>query len=127
MNKSLFIENMISASAEVDKEYCNRVVKESLKKIPDELNSDGTMNLVIVMEELAELSQEVSKALRGEGSKFCLIEEMADVCLGIKYLQEIFDIKEEDLAKACNVKLNRQNLRNDFTDKEDVSEDSIFL
>ena len=70
------------------------------------------MNIIIVMEELAEFQQELSKTLRGKNNQISLIEEMADTYLGIKYIQEIFDISDETLAKAINVKLNRQNERN---------------
>ena len=48
-----------------------------------------------------------------------LIEELGDVYLGVKYVQEIFDISDEILAKAVNVKLSRQNIRNEFVNKED--------
>ena len=48
-----------------------------------------------------------------------LIEELADVYLSVKITQEIFDISDETLAKAVNVKLSRQNIRNGFVDKED--------
>ena len=77
------------------------------------------MNTIIIMEELAELQQELSKALRGKGERMSLIEELADTYLSVKYAQEIFDISDETLAKAVNVKLNRQNQRNGFENKED--------
>ena len=71
------------------------------------------------MEELAEFQQELSKALRGKGDRMSLIEELADTYLSVKYTQEIFDISDETLARAVNVKLNRQNERNSFVNKED--------
>lgn len=119
MDRGLFIEKMHNASATIDSEYCEDVITDSLRKIPENLNQDGTMNLIIVMEELAELSQEVSKALRGKENREGLIEEIADVYLGNKYLQKIFDISDEEIAKACNVKLSRQEERNGFVNKED--------
>ena len=71
------------------------------------------------MEELAEFQQELSKALRGKGDRMSLIEELADTYLSVKYTQEIFDISDETLARAVNVKLNRQNEINSFVNKED--------
>ena len=77
------------------------------------------MNIIIIMEELEEFQQELSKALRGKGDRMSLIEELADTYLSVKYTQEIFDISDETLARAVNVKLNRQNERNSFVNKED--------
>ena len=77
------------------------------------------MNIIIIMEELAEFQQELSKALRGKGDRMSLIEELADTYLSVKYTQEIFDISDETLARAVNVKLNRQNEINSFVNKED--------
>ena len=77
------------------------------------------MNIIIIMEELEEFQQELSKALRGKGDRMSLIEELADTYLSVKYTQEIFDISDETLARAVNVKLNRQNERNSFVNKEE--------
>ena len=43
-------------------------------------------NLIIVREELSELSKEISKELRGQGDKYNILEELADVPLGIYYV-----------------------------------------
>lgn len=59
------------------------------------------------MEELSELSKEISKELRGKGDKTNILEELADVQLGIYYVQEICKINNEDLYKAMNVKMKR--------------------
>lgn len=112
MNKDNFAKKFNKAKNTADKDFCSVVIKESLTSIPNNLNNNGTMNSIIVMEELSELSKEVSKAIRGKGDATSLLEEMADVYLGIKYLQEIYNISDEALNKAINVKLNRQNKRN---------------
>ena len=119
MDKALFIEKMKDASSTINNDYCTDVIRNSLRNIKEEQNQKGTMNIIIVMEELAEFQQELSKTLRGKNNQISLIEEMADTYLGIKYIQEIFDISDETLAKAINVKLNRQNKRNSFVNKED--------
>lgn len=59
------------------------------------------------MEELAELSQAIAKELRDKGDNINLLEELADVQLGIYYVQEIFSITDENLHKAMNVKMRR--------------------
>ena len=70
-------------------------------------NPRGHRNLIIVMEELSELTKEISKELRGKGDKTNILEELADVQLGIYYVQEICGITDSDLAKAINVKIER--------------------
>ena len=114
MKKDLFIEKIKSASSTVDSNYCSAVIRASLQAIPEKQNQKGTINTIIVMEELAELQQELSKALRGEGNRMSLIEELSDVFLSIKYVQEIFDISDEILARAVNVKLDRLDERNNL-------------
>ena len=59
------------------------------------------------MEELAELSKEISKELRGKGDEISILEELADVQLCIYYIQEICGISNDALCKAINVKTAR--------------------
>lgn len=122
MDKQLFSKKLGEMPSIIDEEYCKDVIRKSLRDIPKNQNQKGVMNTIIVMEELAELSQELSKAIRGKGNRIDLIEELADVYLGVKYVQEIFDISDETLARAANVKLYRQNERNGFENKEDEIE-----
>lgn len=61
------------------------------------------------MEELAELSQQIAKQLRGKGNYYNILEELADVYLGIYYVQDIVGIKNDDLYKAMNIKIDRLN------------------
>lgn len=70
------------------------------------------LRCTIIMEELAELQQAVSKQIRGFDDKIGLLEEIADTYISLKYLQKIFNIKDEDIEKAIDVKLERENLRN---------------
>lgn len=122
MDKQLFTKKLGEMPSTINEGYCKDVIRESLRDIPENQNQKGTMNTIIVMEELAELSQELSKAIRGKGNRMDLVEELADVALGIKYVQEIFDISDETLARAMNVKLYRQDQRNGFENKEDEIE-----
>lgn len=71
---------------------------------------NGTRNLIIVMEELAELQQEISKYLRGKSDHLALVEECADVIMGLDYVKHICNITDEEINKAINVKIDR--LRN---------------
>lgn len=82
-----------------------KLIQKSLEICKD--NKIGHYNQIIVMEELAELSKEVSKFVRLKGNRDALLEEMADVLIGIDYLKEIHDISDEELNKAIAIKLYR--------------------
>ncbi len=60
------------------------------------------------MEEFAELQQQVSKQIRGYDDRIGLLEEMADAYIGLEFLKSIFNISEEDMQKAVDVKLERE-------------------
>lgn len=60
------------------------------------------------MEEFAELQQQVSKQIRGYDDRIGLLEEMADAYIVLEFLKSIFNISEEDMQKAVDVKLERE-------------------
>lgn len=75
----------------------------------------GTRNLVIVMEELAELSQQISKYLRGKEDHLGLVEELADVTMGLDYVKHICNITDKEVNKTINVKLEKlQNTKGSY-------------
>lgn len=110
MDREAFIKGM-------ERESMNSLSEEEIRaSIPEAIDAmwkgregmpRGHMDLIVVMEELAELTQEVSKYLRGKGDNVGLLEELADVQFCIWYVQEICGIRDETLAKACSVKANR--------------------
>ena len=112
MDRKEFIKSMGKASENFDKDTALQIIKNSFGKIQH--NEDGAVNLVIVMEELAELQQQLSKHIRGKEDFECLVEELGDVMLGVYYVQEICGISDEMLHKAMNVKLDRQDKRNEM-------------
>lgn len=63
---------------------------------------------VIVMEELAELIQQVSKHLRGKGNNLALLEEMADVVICMEMLSHMDYISKSQIEDAVAVKLQRK-------------------
>ena len=73
----------------------------------DSYNFSGYNNLVIVIEELAELQKELTKALRNNESIIGILEELADVSIGLDYIKEIFDITDRELHLARCIKLKR--------------------
>lgn len=107
MNREVFIEQFNKAESSIDKEWMLNVLNQSVDSNLPDGNPRGHRNLIIVMEELSELSKEISKELRGKGDNTNILEELADVQLGIYYVQEICKINNEDLHKAMNVKMKR--------------------
>lgn len=78
---------------------------------------------MVIMEELAELQQVVSKFTRGELEDMdMLLEEMADVMIGIDTLQHLSGIGNNDLLRASAVKLYREGIRRGVI-KEETSND----
>lgn len=83
MNRENFIEGLGVESSNMNKNWITNVLIESIDSNLSDGNPRGHRNLIIVMEELA------------------------DVQLGIYYVQEIFSITDEHLHKAMNVKMKR--------------------
>ena len=106
MDRGKFVDAFAKASDQLDKKKLRKITRKSIDSINGS-EERGHHNLIIVMEELAELTQQTSKAARGRCDKIGLTEEMADVVLGLVYLQEICGVSTLDLYKAVNVKVDR--------------------
>lgn len=90
MERLLFKEKYRTAStvrnplfAQVVKEYDNKVGKD--------------INIMICVEELAELLQVLSKFYRQNGDRLNLIEELGDSVICIENMKQIFGITQEEL------------------------------
>ena len=71
-------------------------------------NYSVSQHIIICIEECSELQQTLTKLIRGKAEdKMHILEEMADVTLAIKYLQNNLNISDEDLNKAICVKAKR--------------------
>ena len=92
---------------EYDKDHILKIIKDSIEANSIDNNMRGHRNLIIVMEELAELSQQVSKELRGKCNSLDLLQELADVQLAIYYILEICEIEDWQLEAAMIVKSKR--------------------
>mgnify|MGYP002707620849 CR=1 FL=1 len=101
MNRSRFIQGLKGDIQLSDKER-RRIIRKSLQKYTWKLKC------TVAMEEFAELQQQISKQIRGYGDRVGLLEEMADAYICLRFLESIFDVKEEDLQKAIDVKLDRE-------------------
>lgn len=101
MDRSKFIQGMNSNIELSDKER-RRIIRKSVETQP------WRTKCTIAMEEFAELQQQVSKQIRGYDDKIGLLKEMADAYIGLEFLKSIFNISEEDMQKAVDVKLERE-------------------
>lgn len=78
---------------------------------------------MVIMEELAELQQVVSKFARGELKDMdMLLEEIVDVMISINMLELLSGIDYNDLLQASAVKLYREGIRRGVI-KEEKSND----
>lgn len=117
MDINEFERKIKTARTTVDMELIDKSIIDSLSPATTD-KIKGFTNCIIVMEECAELQKALSKVLRGKPeSRISLIEEMGDVLYGLRYLQKIYNISDNELIQSVNVKLDRQLERNK-TDKK---------
>ena len=117
MNRLDFKEKLRAARKEISLPnnftFNNKDMKELIEKSADASKNTsidgvwGARNLIIAMEELNELSQQVSKFIRGKGDYYALIEELADVHMALEYIYTCCAINENDVVYALKVKQDR--------------------
>lgn len=101
MDRSKFIQGM-NSDIELSEKDRRRIIRKSVETQPQRTKC------TIAMEEFAELQQQVSKQIRGYDDRIGLLEEMADAYIYLELLKSIFNISEEDMQKAVDVKLERE-------------------
>ena len=104
MDRNRFIQCMKSNIELSDKER-RRIIRRSVESQPWKLKC------TIAMEEFAELTQAISKQIRGYDNRIGLLEEMADAYICLSLLESIFNISPEDMQKAIDVKMDRERKR----------------
>lgn len=65
------------------------------------------MQTVVAIEEMSELQKELTKYIRGQGSREHLIEEVADVLIMITQIQIMYALSDEEIKEVVDFKLNR--------------------
>jgi NTP pyrophosphatase (non-canonical NTP hydrolase) len=111
MDRAEFLASYETASGEVKQQWVKHVITKADDIGMRFYEQRGHENLIIDMEEMDELSQQISKQLRGKGDYYSLLEEMADVQICLYHLQNLFNITDEELNKAINVKIGRMARR----------------
>lgn len=107
MNREVFKEELQSADKKINEDFIQNVVQNAIDLNAKDDKLGASRNLIIAIEEYAEVTKEVTKQLRGKGDYYGLLEELADAYLNTFYIQKICGIDNEDLAQAINVKINR--------------------
>lgn len=108
MNREKFISALNNDERPLNRGYYKDVIRQSIDSLQDQ-NPRGHHDLIICMEELAELQQALSKELRGKGDAVNIVEEVADVLLCVGYIQEIIGLPDDLIVSAMNVKVDRLN------------------
>ena len=114
------MNNLLEATeAPITYEEQINILRDSIKSLDTKQRDifSGFHNTVIVVEELAELTKELTKALRNKEDMIGILEELADVSLGIDYVKEIFDITDKELEYARSIKMNelQKKFNGDYT------------
>ena len=68
---------------------------------------------VICMEEMAELTKELSKIIRNQGNIDAVIEETADVYICLEHIRLMHGINDSQLQNVIDHKINRQTKRDE--------------
>lgn len=110
MDRMKFIQAMkdvkSSSESRSDRDKINKIMIDSIDSNVKDEDPRGYRNLIIVIEELSELAKELTKQLRGKGDIANILQELADVQLGIYYVQEIVGIDDKSLFNAMTCKMN---------------------
>lgn len=83
--------------------------EEILQKI---IESNGVvLQTVVAIEEMSELTKELTKVIRGADNHDAIVEEMADVMIMLEQVKMMFRVEWDELDHMMNVKLKRMEER----------------
>lgn len=99
------------------------IIRDSIKSLDTKQRDifSGFHNTIIVIEELSELTKELTKALRNKYDFTGILEELADVSLAVDYIKEIFDISDKELEYARSIKMTELYKKLSGNSSEDYS------
>ena len=99
------------------------IIRDSIKCLDTKQRDifSGFHNTIIVIEELSELTKELTKALRNKYDFTGILEELADVSLAVDYVKEIFDITDKELEYARSIKMTELYKKLSGNSSEDYS------
>jgi hypothetical protein len=77
------------------------------------IHNGAVMQMIVAMEEMSELTKELSKSIRGFENRDALIEEVADVHIMLMEIELIHNISEKELYEKVEMKALRLKVRLD--------------
>lgn len=80
-------------------------MKDVLKKVIAQ--NGGMYQMIIAMEEMSELTKELTKNIRGFENRDAIIEELADVHIVLMQLEIIHNIQFDELKARLDKKMER--------------------
>ena len=86
------------------------ISKEEFENQPKSKDQPSYVTIAIT-KVCSKMIQEISKAIRGKNNHYELLQSMVDTHHAIHKYIKVYNISEEALNKAINVKLNRQKKR----------------
>lgn len=98
-------------------EWEKKVADNAIKYVKD----NGLTNLCIAVEEMAELQQTITKMVRGKGDKAFVTEELADVYLGMRFINKVYNVNI-DIDKHIYPSLDEVDFIKMHTDKYSIYE-----
>ena len=81
------------------------VAPEPLAILYDEYGFNA--QIIMAIEEMSELTKELTKFLRGKGNEVKIKEEAADVFVTVMGVKQLFGISNDDIDKEVKFKLKR--------------------
>lgn len=80
------------------------------------MRNGSNAQLIVTIEELSELTKELTKVLRGNGKISHVVEELTDVEIMLDQVKLILNISDEEIEKARIEKLNRTKKRYNYSE-----------
>ena len=65
------------------------------------------LQTVVAIEELSELQKELTKMIRGKGDHQHLVEEFADVIICLTEIEEMYNLRQDELNAMYDTKIER--------------------
>ena len=95
--------------------------EETKDLLRDVISRNGCMmQMIVAMEEMSELTKELSKSIRGYENRDAIIEEIADVYIMLMQLEIIQGISLEEIISEINVKMERLKERLEGKENESL-------
>ena len=91
----------------IDQDLIKDCISKAIEQGANHKFERGDINLIILMEEMAELIKVLSKYIRYRDNKPDVIEEVVDVYIYLNAAKEILSITDKEFETGLKVKLDR--------------------